>query len=495
MNQYEHKINGSTRSFLRALITTTNLVVAILSASVFASTAYGFGETRVETIAAAAISDADIHLTFDPTGNPSIGYSQSGNRKVARCQNASCSSKTVQRTPFRFGKVIVADYASNPVLAASWGLDRTSKAFSVTSCVDANCTNTTLELIMTESTTRSLAMAIDSAGLPVIVHVSQYNRQEINLIRCATVDCSAVASIQFIKRHGLDVDLTLDSEDRAIIAYRDDRNGEIFVTRCKDRQCKQRTNEWLENRVSSKPFIALSSDDKPVVAFSNIVAVCQDTSCANSTALSMLGARDGQRPADMVLDANDNPVVAFVGNGVSVGRCIDPNCVGSSVNQIDALSGPFASLALDANDNPALAYLGGRRNLLFARCDNPECVSLNRSFDTPNDGRYLIQSVKTGRYLDADRNGGVGTSAIPKADDEWLLGPHLGSAFWTRIQNAVYEAPLLFNSRWSFEPAGDGSVYIRRGGDDSLPYYLSTSGNDVLRERRPVADRWIFVPI
>ena len=152
--------------------------------------------------------------------------------------------------------------------------------------------------------------------------------------------------------------------------------------------------------------------------------------------------------------------------------------------------GRWSSVAVDSAGNPAIAYSQDTSSdVRYAKCDNPTCQTLNRSYDLPEIGLYNLQSVATGRYLDADADGSIGTSRTPQLDDQWGVFPGSGSA----IDNVVFDTPAT-SGRWDFEPEGDGTFYLEKQGDIA-PRYLSSSGGDAFRDFRPSADRWVFVPV
>ena len=130
--------------------------------------------------------------------------------------------------------------------------------------------------------------------------------------------------------------------------------------------------------------------------------------------------------------------------------------------------------------------------LKLARCGNPSCVAF--SGNLPDVGAYNLRSVATGRYLDADRNGSVGTSRVPRADDVWdldLVIPNASLPY--SLANQLFETPIERND-WVTEDAGNSNFYLRRV-SDSAENYLSTSGGGVLFTTREQSDLWEFIPV
>jgi len=199
--------------------------------------------------------------------------------------------------------------------------------------------------------------------------------------------------------------------------------------------------------------------------------LCEDSTCTTSTIRVVDRA---QVSSDVQLDMSGNALLAYRKNGVlRLARCQGQDCENLSVEVIDQANGRAPELVLDSVDNPVILYADrAAESVKLVRCDNANCASTNEQL--PEAGTYLVRSVETGRYLDADRNGFIGTSTVPKRDDEWDLALAISGAVnpYT-LANSLFVTPIS-NTDWTIEPAGDGSFYLGKPWTEGSSIYGNT---------------------
>ena len=480
---------GSVRKF--AWLVAVAAVIAVLLPP---RTAEAIGDTSVEAIADAG-SPSSLVLT--DVGNPVVGFGAS----VAECADRFCADPVISSVPLE-GTIA---YDSNGRPAAS--VERLSHARAIrglefTRCSDSQCSSSTTQAIESVSV-GNFDIVLDRDGRAVIAYVVSATRN-LRVIRCENLDCSASTN-ERIRSDAWTVSLTLDSSDMPVMAFTQGDDQDVQVARCLDRTCTGNSARPIDPGVSAfrGTTIVLDANDNPLVGYLTSfpiedarLAICADQACTSSTVRVI--DRAAAVP-DIVLDSSDRPAISYAGiaGDLRLARCDDVSCSTWSTESIDG-GASSTRLAIGGDDLPVIAYFVFGRELRVARCVNPTCMTTNRDFDIPELGRYTLQSVETGRYLDADPTGNVDTSRLPMADDQWDLTLRAQGGFHPyRIRNALHET-FVGEGRWRIEPNGDGSVYVRRGGDpfpDFGPLYLSTEGTSVVGESFQNADRWVFVPV
>ena len=323
----------------------------------------------------------------------------------------------------------------------------------------------------------------------------------LRLTQCADLSCTS-------RNSGSTIDEVVDGR---LQAFNTDANGfPVFVyesgeepgallARCNDVTCSSPLIQSIDLELvsfrSRGYSVVVDNSDRPVISLADSdglsLIICSDSQCTTSTRRAVDSA---QLSSDLQVDMNGNAVLAYRRSGtVRLARCQDQGCENLSVEVVDEATGRPPSLVLDSVGNPVIAYGNNTLGISkLARCDNLNCSSSGD--DLPNVGRYLLRSVETGRFLDADRNGSLGTSAVPRLDDEWDLDfatPGLSTPF--TLTNSQFATPID-NTDWVPEPAGDGTFFLRRISNSSRNY-LSTTGRDVFITFQNQSDRWEFIPV
>jgi hypothetical protein len=281
---------------------------------------------------------------------------------------------------------------------------------------------------MTGNTGWDTSLQLDMNGNPVVSYY-YYTNNVMKVLHCKNADCAGVNTsvIPDILSERL-TSSALDVTGRPVIASSGQANQGLRVVHCGDATCN------TSNTITSPDF--------PVFPFNADV-----------------------RGISLILDANGYPVVSFYRADTAqlkVLHCADPAC--SSPNNSIVLPDPTAqapdhrstSLVLDANGNPVVAYLDTTINTLkVLHCGNPDCTADN--VITPaatNAGIGAEPSIK----LDTNGNPVVSYSAT-----SGLMVLHCGNALCT-IGNTFALADAE-NSGW------DSSLMLDASGNPVVSYY------------------------
>lgn len=450
--------------------------------------------TSIEIVATAYTSDT-IAVQLDASGNPAILF---GGRK-ATCTDPNCN--------FPFIEIFFEDYPNRKIETLDVGFDAqgfpyllfgskyASNRFpnTMVRCLDLDCNN----VITHDSPGRNMALRNDRLAM---VTYQNAGTDKLKLAHCVNLECTSRNMIRTIAEDGLPAAIDVDNDGNPIILYSLDGQVGWSIARCYDVVCSAPvvTPIDLSGRVDHVS-IEVNGSDEPVLSFRNEdsfrdrslkVLLCDDPNCEASSTRTIDNAGVA---ADMQLDESGYPVLAYRKSGtIRLARCQDDACATLSVEVVDEGTGRTPTLILDELSHPVLAYRA-RGSLKLARCGNPGCLATDDML--PNPGSYNLRSVATGRYLDADRNGAVGTSFVPRPDDVWNLDLAISNASLPfKLANREYTTPIE-RSNWILEDAGDGTYYVRRL-STATQNYLTTSGRSVLLTTLAAqSDRWEFIPV
>jgi hypothetical protein len=153
--------------------------------------------------------------------------------------------------------------------------------------------------------------------------------------------------------------------------------------------------------------LVLDDNDNPVVAYYDQavgdlrILHCGNPTCTsgNSIKLPDTGGNVGQHTS-VVLDADGNPVVSyfdFTNFTLKLMHCNDPNC-DPAVNGIESIISPDAefgnegedtSLKLDGSGHPVVSHYGYGATLKLLHCNDPNCEAADESITHPDSGNVL----------------------------------------------------------------------------------------------------------
>ena len=192
-------------------------------------------------------------------GVPLVVQAQfNGNLRFSRCTTMQCTATTtgtLSATASQLAPGLAVLPSGLPV--ASY-LDFTNKRFVVTACADANCYNSsTLQpgavnvvanYAAFNTADTSLAITLGADGLPVVA-IGDPEMGTIKVIRCASFDCAAIASVSTpvtlprsvgpgaLNGFRLHLSLTVGNDGLPVLAYYDPLNRSLRALKCTNAGC------------------------------------------------------------------------------------------------------------------------------------------------------------------------------------------------------------------------------------------------------------------
>ncbi|MDP2656684.1 MAG: hypothetical protein Q8P11_03930 [bacterium] len=283
--------------------------------------------TTVDNTATSAGTFTSIVMASD--GFPRIGYYSyiAGGKfdpsyyqlKFAKCENASCSSKTLSVVDSS-GSLQVGQYASLS-MSASDGFprfsyyDTTNTSLKFAQCTDATCTApvlTTVDSTDTVGLYTSLTMASD--GFARISYYDATNR-DLKFAQCTDAACTSpvLTTVDSTGIVGTYTSLKMASDGFARIAYYDTTNTNLKFVKCTDAPCTSGsatfTSVASDGSVGTYASLALTSSGYPTISYydaTNLdlkLASCTNSVCtdavenviptASSVSISGLAIEDG----------------------------------------------------------------------------------------------------------------------------------------------------------------------------------------------------------
>lgn len=340
------------------------------------------------------------------------------------------------------------------------------------------------------------SLELDANDNPII---SYYGRGVLNLAVCHSPTCSnpTMRVLDDGRRAGWWTSLELDSSGNPVIAYHNHDNSSLNIAVCSDPTCETAPTLKLldgERYNGYTPSLVLDANNNPIIAYldySNLnlkLAVCSDPTCTAPPILSVLDSAGnvGWYPS-IALDSNGNPVMSYLRYSdwtIRLAVCSDPACATPPIIRSLGRAGHVrpTSLVLDANDNPIITHADDTNDdLEIIFCDDPTCAT------------------KTVRVLDSDGNSGQFNSLTLDANGYPVVSyfSFEGSAGELRLAQCVdstCEAPAEVQTLDSRGNTGwYTSVAIDAGGHPVISYY-DTSNQDLKLYREGQSGCYISAP-
>jgi hypothetical protein len=282
-----------------------------------------------------------------------------------------------------------------------------------------------------------VSLTVGPDGLPVMSYYAALT-QDLKVARCATPDCSTIASTQVVDTDGAGQysAITIGANGLPVVAYFHSLNGRLKVATCGNPGCTSgNTLRVVDANVNAAlaPSIAIGGDGLPMISYYSSAqklryAKCGDAFCtAASATFATLGDGVGQATA-VSLGANGLPVIAFtfqqelflvqcgdavcsqatrvfspaVSNsitdfsmiigmdgmpffavnrfgGLLTRKCADAGCASAVTGVVEPpgmVTPLFSSIAVGPDGMPNITYFAGTTNALkFLKCSDPGCKS------------------------------------------------------------------------------------------------------------------------
>lgn len=351
------------------------------------------------------IGEYSVSLQLDNRGLPTIVYydhDPGNDLLLVKCTDPTCTQLVSGANP----KLLDGHAAGNvgeypslqirrdtnaPVVAYR---DRASSNIKLLICRDELCnTSPTAPVSKTFAGAPPgiyASLQLSASHNPVVAYKSTDSGGSTNnnaiLVMCDDPLCSTNA-IRDTGIGGNYVSLALTSDDRPVLAFKGP-GGNVYVLTCADARCTSHSNKAIASGNFHWIFLRLDAADRPVVAAEKTseqdiyVIKCNDTACADSggidsTRLTTGGEADGVY-ISMAISSTGNPVIAHGSNtspyhGFII-ECDDPVCSSWHSTTIVDTVVSHMSMALDQANIPRIAYRSRQNgNLLYIGCVDPLC--------------------------------------------------------------------------------------------------------------------------
>ena len=206
--------------------------------------------TTTGNIFSTAVMGQFTSITIGSDGLPIISYydntNLNGNLRVAKCNNADCSSYS--STP------IVGNGSQSSITIGSDGLPiisyfgLTTGDLKVVKCANTSCSSNSIFIIDSGGVGEFSSITIGTDGLPVISYYDNTNRT-LKLAKCTNAACSSGSFITTVDHPvvvngslGEYTSITIGADGLPVISYFDNVNvGHLKVAKCANQFC---LNNW-----------------------------------------------------------------------------------------------------------------------------------------------------------------------------------------------------------------------------------------------------------
>jgi hypothetical protein len=220
------------------------------------------------------------------------------------------------------------------------------------------------------------SLAIGADGLPIVSYVDVTNG-DLKVLRCGNVACTSGNEINVADTGpvGADTDtsLAIGADGSPVISYLDLDDGDLVVLHCGDAECGSgnvatvvETDQWVGDFSS----LTIGTDGRPVVSYRDgtdgdlKVVHCGDPSCIAGNVITPVDTTADPLGYDtsIAIGANGFPVISYFDgatNDLKVLRCGNSACTsGNEAEPLDTAGnvGRHTSIALGADGLPVVTY-------------------------------------------------------------------------------------------------------------------------------------------
>jgi hypothetical protein len=366
----------------------------------------GFSTTTVD-------SDGDVgqcaSVAVGTDGLPVISYhdATNGDLKVAHCGNADCSAgntiTTVDSTDW------VGTYTSVTVGADGLPLisyyDDSNYDLKVAHCGNADCSagNTITTVDSTDQVGQFTSVTVGADGLPVISYYD--GNGYLKVLWCSEADCSDTAHnvitlVDSTYYVGQFTSVTVGSDGKPLISYKDVANGDLKVAHCSTAACTAATITKVDGdttNVGSYTSVTVGADGLPLISYYDDtnkdlkIVHCSKADCSD-TLNNVITTVDGASPVtdvgqytSVTVGADGLAVISYFDYtnwDLKVAHCGNATCSASTTTKVDGDTtnvGVLTSVTVGADGLPIIGYYDYTNfDLKVAHCSNRLCVPYHR---------------------------------------------------------------------------------------------------------------------
>ena len=346
-------------------------------------------------------ADGDVgrhsSVAIDDAGNPVIAYrdSTSNDLNLARCLNTACSAVDIVPidTAGDTGEhpSIALDSAGRPVIAytATSGSGLHEPGLRLVQCQDVACSTVHMELLLANIDVRP-SLALTSDDRPVVGFTSDGVAVGY---WCTDVACTAFDGV-FIAPSTHPTVATATDGQIPVFAYVDTDLGELQVSRCPDIACNIVDHVQADDGMDifSNFDMTLDTNGRPVLAYREDgseqleIVRCNNVDCAGNEIGRVQAGIEVDPSGDIKIrmDDHNRPVVAYQpynSDDIAVYQCLVPSCPGNGGVErrpvIANAEGRSIGMALRADSDAVISwYDEAQDDLELVRCDSHGCGSI-----------------------------------------------------------------------------------------------------------------------
>lgn len=293
------------------------------------------------------------------------------NLKVAKCSNNSCSGDnsiiTTYDTSLDVGQYTSSTIGSDGLPVISY-YDNTNKDLRVIKCIDLNCSSKTISIVDSQDEVgKFTSIAIGNDNLPIVAYIDEVNHT-VKTVKCGNLNCSISNVISTIGSTGTaisNISLVIGDDGLPLIAYPDNDNGGIKVTKCGNNTCSlgNSTVYALNPDISMNPHLPsmkIGKNKLPIMAFYNAAAgseglyilVCGNANCSEGNekfVIDRVGLTTGTQNS-LAIGPEGYPVISYydhLADNLKVAKCGNEQCsAGNTVSVVDDPIGPTVPQSL-----------------------------------------------------------------------------------------------------------------------------------------------------
>jgi hypothetical protein len=339
-----------------------------------------------------------------------------GDLLFVKCNDLSCISKTTatidSATDAGYFTSIAIGTDGFPVIAFADGT--LGGNFKVAKCNDASCSSKTVSYLdNTASSGFYSSVAIGSDGFPVISYQDN-TLGDLKFAKCNNASCTSAATstLDATGVTGEYTSIAIGTDGFPVIVYRTgDVIGDLLFIKCNDIFCTSKTPATIDSATDSGyyPSVAIGTDGFPVISFADATgggnlkfAKCNDASCSSKTVSFLDNSPASGFFTSIAIGTDGFPVISYEDNtlgDLKFAKCNNTSCSSAATSTLDAFgdTGIFTALAIGADGFPVISHriAGTTNDLLFLKCSNTSC-----SPATSSTANLIATSTSYATFLD-----------------------------------------------------------------------------------------------
>jgi len=316
-------------------------------------------------------------IAIGTNGNPIISYGNSGDLRIAACNNPTCTTST-NTTIDSDGDVgtdssITIGTNGNPIISY---YDGTNTSLKVAACNNPTCTTSTNTTIDSNGDVGYFtSITIGTNGNPIISYTDATNF-DLKVAACNNPTCttSTNTTIDSNGSVGAYTSIAIGTNGNPIISYYDGTNGDLKIAACNNPTCigategDRSTNTTIDNAGNVGLFtsIAIGTNGNPIISYHDYtngdlkIAACNNPTCTTSTNTTIDSGGDVGYYTSITIGTNGNPIISHLDAtnfDLKIAACNNPTCTTSTNTTIDSgFVGYYTSITIGTNGNPIISY-------------------------------------------------------------------------------------------------------------------------------------------